>query len=108
MRFTKWIVSGFEDDTIIHAFYDRDVFCSSYHAHDIPVEWEQLAFLLSKCSSYENFEYIDWSCGKQVEIIGLSHDQVVDIDCKLCQYQFSKRIRLERQLEVVKDDSTNQ
>lgn len=108
MRFTKGIASGFEDDVIIHAFYDGDVFCSSYHAHDISVEWEQLAFLLSKCSSYENFEYIDWSCGKQVKIIGLSHDQVVDIDCKLCQHQFSKRIKFERQLEVVKDDNIDQ
>lgn len=107
MRFTEYIKCRLEDGTKIFAFYEGSVFCSSYVVEDIPVEWEQLAFLLSKCVSYENFEYIDWLGGKQIEIVGLNHDQVVDIDCKLCQYQFSNKIKLERQLEVVKDDSSN-
>lgn len=107
MRFTKYIKCRLEDGVEIFAFYEGSVFCSSYDAQDIPVEWQQLAFLLSKCTQHEDFEYAEWSGGKQVEIVGLNHDQVVDIDCKLCHYQFSNKVKLERQLEVVKDDSTD-
>lgn len=103
MRFTKWIVSGFEDDAIIHAFYDGDVFCSSYHAHDLSIEWEQFAFLLSKCAKMDNFEYLDWSGAKEVVVVGLNHDECVDIQCKLCNYQFTQKVNINRQLEVIEN-----
>ena len=98
MRFTKWIIDEVFEDTDMHIFYEGDVLCACYHADDLPIEWGQLAFLLSKCAKMDNFEYLDWTGGKEVVVVGLNHDECVDIQCKLCNYQFTQKININRQL----------
>lgn len=108
MRFTRREVVAVDEKMVMITFYYHDVFCAAYHIDDMQVEWKQVDFILSKSSCLSDFEYLEWDGAKEVKIVGLNHDQIVDIDCKLCHYQFSNKVKLERQLEVVKDDSTNQ
>ena len=107
MRFTRQEVVVLDEAMTMIVLYYEDIFCAAYHLNDIQIEWQQIAFLLDKSTHLDGFEYLEWDGAKEVKIVGLNHDQIVDIDCKLCHYQFSNKVKLERQLEVVKDDSTN-
>lgn len=108
MRFTRQEVVVLDEAMIMIVFYYEDIFCAAYHSNDIQIEWQQIGFVLNKSNHLAGFEYLEWDGARQITIVGLNHDQLVDIDCKLCHYQFSNKVKLERQLEVVKDDSTNQ
>ncbi|AOQ27270.1 hypothetical protein NWUPM3A1_124 [Escherichia phage vB_EcoM_3A1_SA_NWU] len=107
MRFTRQEVVVLDEAMTMIVFYYEDIFCAAYHLNDIQIEWQQIAFLLDKSTHLDGFEYLEWDGAKEVKIVGLNHDQIVDMQCKLCHYQFSNKVKLERQLEVVKDDSTN-
>lgn len=89
-------------------FYNGDEFCNAYHERDIPVEWQQLAFILENACKLEDFEYAEWEGGTVVELAGLSQAEVINLDCKLINQQFGSKIPVERQLQVgVKDASVS-
>lgn len=85
----------------LHGFYDGEVFCAAYHKEDMSVEWEQLEFLLEKASKMVDFDHIEWYVGNSVKAVGLNRNQIIDLDCKLLNYQFSMKVPLERQLQLV-------
>lgn len=95
MDFTKVYVGE------VYGFYNGDVFCASYHEDDLSPEWEQLAHILIKANNMVGFDHISWQGGKDVVVYGLDRNQVIDLDCKLINFQFGDKIPLERQLQLV-------
>lgn len=100
MRVTRYVRSETIDGGIMYAFYDDKTFCSAFYEEDLSTEWQQIIFLLDILKRRDNFEGIEWTAGSKVIVAGLSKHELLDLDCKLCNYQFSKRLPIERQLGV--------
>jgi len=99
MDFTHVVLMG-----ELHGFYDQEVFCAAYHTEDMSVEWEQLEFLLKKASQMVDFDHIEWYVGNTVKVVGLNRNQILDLDCKLLNFQFGNKIPLERQLQLTYEE----
>ncbi len=82
----------------LHGFYNGEVFCAAYHKDDMSVEWEQLEFILEKASQMVDYDHIEWYSDNSVKVVGLDRNQILDLDCKLINFQFGNKIPLERQL----------
>ncbi len=95
MDFTHTVLSG-----ELHAFYNSEFFCAAYHEDDMSLEWQQLGFILGKAKNYVDFDHIEWYGGNSVKVVGLDHNQNIDLDCKLINFQFGRKIPLERQLQL--------
>lgn len=95
MDFTNVVLLG-----ELHGFYNGEVFCAAYHDDDMTVEWEQLEFLLNKASVMVDYDHIEWYIGNLVKVVGLNQHQILDLDCKLLNFQFGNKIPLERQLQL--------
>lgn len=96
MEFTNVTIAG-----SMLGFYNGEVFCGAYHTQDISIEWRQLAFILDRASQMTEFDHISWDHGNSVKVVGLDRNQILDLDCKLINFQFGNKIPLERQLQLV-------
>lgn len=99
MDFTHTTIAG-----ELHGFYNGEVFCTAYHEEDMSVEWKQLEFILQKANMWVDFDHVEWYIGNSVKVVGLDRQQTLDLDCKLLNFQFGKKIPLERQLQLVLEE----
>lgn len=76
----------------------------AFFEQDLSMEWQQLAFLLHCLSKNVDFDCLEWYFGQSVKVFGLDRKQLLDLDCKLLNFQFGKRIPLERQLQIVTEE----
>lgn len=88
----------------LHGFYNGEAFCAAYHDDDMSVEWRQLEYILEKASQMVDFDHIEWYLGNSVKVVGLDRNQIIDLDCKLINFQFGNKIPLERQLQLVYEE----
>lgn len=96
MDFTNVAIAG-----SLYGFYNGEVFCEAYHIQDMSIEWTQLAFILDHASKMGYFDHVNWVDGNSVKVFGLDRNQIIDLDCKLINFQFGNKIPLERQLQLV-------
>lgn len=99
MHFTHKVLNG-----ELHGFYNGEIFCAAYHEDDLSVEWEQLEFLLEKASSMVDYDHIEWYGDNSVKVVGLDRNQILDLDCKLINFQFGMRLPVERQLHLIYEE----
>lgn len=85
----------------LRGFYNGEAFCAAFHDDDMPVEWKQLEFILEKANTMLDFDHVEWYVGNSVKVVGLDRNQIIDLDCKLINFQFGNKIPLERQLQLV-------